>query len=131
MATDGLVALVEDGARLENGLGIAEEGLDHPQLLVPERDIGGIQLGVGAEDPLPVEAGLLLHLRLIDREPAPTRKVTPVALVADERLGSSLERFTERPEDGFAVGLVLGSLIVVQADDVAVVVHPHLLDLER
>ena len=82
MAADGLVALVVDGAGLEQALDGPEEGLHRPELLVLEGYFGGGQIRVGEQDPLAVVALLLFHLLRIDGEAVPLRlEVLAVALV--------------------------------------------------
>ena len=55
--------------RLPTNLGSTpEDGLDRPQLLVFQRHIFWGKVRVGAEDPFPVEARILVDLLLVDDE---------------------------------------------------------------
>ena len=46
MATDGLIPLMEDRPRLQQGFNVSENSLHPPQLLVLEGYLGGIQVGM-------------------------------------------------------------------------------------
>jgi hypothetical protein len=58
MATDGFIPAVKHGPGLKNSLGIAEDPLDLPELLVLKGDFFGGQVRVGTQHPLAVVAGL-------------------------------------------------------------------------
>jgi hypothetical protein len=66
LAAYGGIPLVEDGPGVHHGLGGPEELLHQQQALVLHRHFGCGQLGVGAQDIFPVNAGLGLHLGLIE-----------------------------------------------------------------
>src|SRR5208337_3666826 len=70
VAHDRRVAPVIDRTSPQQRLARAEPRLDHPQPLVLEGHLGGIQLGVSPQHPLAVVAGILRDLGLVDPEAA-------------------------------------------------------------
>ena len=132
VAADRLVRAVVDRAGLEHRLHGAEDVLDHPQLLVGDGDVGSVEVEVGTQDPLAVEARLAGHLGGVDRDAAAGQlEVLAEAAVADQRAGALAQPVFQGGEDGGPVGGVLGRLVLVAADDVAAVLDADLLDLER
>ena len=66
MAADGGVGLVEDGAGIERIFGGAENLLDHPELLVAQGAVDGVQDGVGLQGSHAVEAFFVVGLVMVD-----------------------------------------------------------------
>lgn len=64
---DGFVRPVVDRARVEEGLHALEDIFDDPQVLVGERHVGRLLVGVVAQDPETVEPRIVLDLLLVDR----------------------------------------------------------------
>ena len=133
MAPDRLVTLVLDRAGLEQRLARPEPVLHRPEPLVLQRHLGGVQLGVGAEHPLAVVAGVLGDLRLIDPEAGgvTAAELTAVALVADQRLVPAAESLPQRRHDRLPIGGILAGLALVEPDHVAAAIDPDFLDLQR
>ena len=69
MSTDGIVALMEDGASLQHGLHVLENTFDLPKLLVFERNLVGGKLRIRAQDPLATKARFGFHFFIINRGP--------------------------------------------------------------
>jgi hypothetical protein len=68
VGADAVFEPVEDGARLEGGLQVAEGALGLAQVLVAERDLLGGQVGVGGgEQVLAVQALLGGDLQPVDQ----------------------------------------------------------------
>ena len=110
MAADGLVELVEDGPRGEQGFCCFEGLLDGPELLVAKQCLHWIEIGVGAQHEDAVEPGILLHPGFVDGKAvfAHSFQVTAIARVADQRLGPALQCASQTLDDGFAIGRILG-----------------------
>ena len=98
VAPDRLVAPVEDRTGLQQRLTRPEPLLHHPEPLVLQRHLGGVQVGVRPQHPLAVVAGILGDLRLIDRKAGgvATAEVAAVALVADQRCSRSAATIAPR-----------------------------------
>ena len=71
VASDGLISLVENRPRIEDGLHIPEDLLDLPELLVLEGHLLGGKIGVGLEHPLSVKALLFFDLLFVERDGIP------------------------------------------------------------
>jgi hypothetical protein len=106
--------------------------LHHPEPFVLQRHLSRIEIGVGAEHPLAVRAGVLGDLRFIDLEVrgATAAEVTAIALVAHQRLVPRVELLAQRRHDRLPISGILACLVLVEADHVATLVHPHLLDFQ-
>src|SRR5271157_5077609 len=72
-------------------------------------------------------------LRLVDLAVIRARgaEVAVVPLLADQRLLPGAELLPQRRYDRLPIGGILARLVVVEADDVAAALDPHLLDLQR
>ena len=87
MAADSVIALVEDGSCLEQRFRRAEDLFHHPKLLVLQRNLGGGEIGVGAQHPLAIVTSFVAYFLFIDREAlALGLEILAIALVADEGL---------------------------------------------
>src|ERR1039458_2966693 len=127
----GFIALMVNGSCLKNGFHVPECVLHHPELFVFQGYVLGIEGGVGPEDPYAVKASFLLELLHVDGNASALHlDESAVALVADHALGTALDFFLERFDDGLPVLRILSRLLGVEAYDVAPVLHPYLFDLQ-
>jgi hypothetical protein len=129
VAFDGGVPLIEDGPGVHQRFGGPEKLLHQQQSLVLNRDLGGRQVGVGAQDIFPVESGrsfglIEAHSVFSDlQEP-------PETLVVYQALGALVQLVFQRRDSSLPVGRVLGHLLGVVADYVTLPLNPDLLDPE-
>ena len=132
VATDGLIALVKNGSGVEQGFRGTKELLDHPQLFVLKRHLGGVQVGIGAQHPLAIIARLGFYSFLIhDKTVALCFEVLAVAFVTDQGFVTVFEPRAQRRDNGRPVaGLLLG-LVFIEADHIATAVELYFLDLQR
>ena len=83
---------MEDGARVEQGLGSPEDVFDHPEVFIFQHDLCGGERGVGAQCPHFVNLFLLLCLFVVDGEGTLAGlEIAPVSLVGDQALGTAAE----------------------------------------
>jgi hypothetical protein len=81
-----------DRPRIQKRLDGPEEPLYREQPLVLQRYLRSREISVGAQHELAVEARILPHLLLVDgHRLTGDLQVTPVSLVADQRLRSGME----------------------------------------
>ena len=132
MAHDRRITMVIDRTSPQQRLVRAEPRLDHPQPLVLEGHLGGIQLGVRPQHPLAVVAGILGDLGLVDPEASRPglAHVPPIALVADQRLVPLPQLLPQRSHDRLSIGRVLAGLVLVATDDVPPALDVDLLDIQ-
>ncbi len=103
-----------------------------PEFFVLERHGLGGKLCVRLEHPFAVEPGIFLDLGHINGHAFPLHlEVLPVALVSNQAFGSLLELFFQGFYDRFPIESLFSRLAGVNADDAAVVSHPHLFYFER
>lgn len=87
---------------------------------------------IGPEAPLAVESLLFEDFLPVDGNAIPVnREILPVALVAHQRLGIAPDLLLQGFEDGLAAGGILAGLTLIEADDVAALPDPDLLDFQR
>src|SRR5829696_6742037 len=100
---------MEDRARVETGLGGAEESLNGEKLAIAQHRLKRRNPGIGAQDKEAVIARLLGNLADVDLEGllGGRAQVPAIGGVADQRLVAPLELLIERGHDRLAGGGVL------------------------
>src|SRR5215210_7029906 len=121
MPPDRRVRGVENRARVEAGLGGAEESLNTEKLAIAQHRLKRRNPGVGAQDEEAIIARFLGDLADVNLEGLlrGRAQVSAIGGVADERLVAPLELLIERRNDRGAVGGVLLRLGLVAGCDVA------------
>jgi hypothetical protein len=132
MTTDRAIALMKHRAGLKKRLGISEDLLDQPEILVLQGHLRRRKLGVGGEHPLAVKTLLLFDFIIVDGKSSVFRLETaPVAAVSNEPFGALSELFFKGSQDGLAIRFILARLFGIEAKDVAPAVYRNLSDLQR
>src|SRR6202047_4637991 len=120
VAANGHVAAVVDWASGKNGLGLAEQLLDPPEVAIAQHDLKRGELGVGAQHIEPVKARVFGDPRLVDGEMLGRDglEIAAETAVADERLVALGELGAQPVEDGTALLGIAPRLGEIATDDV-------------
>src|ERR1700678_155736 len=133
MAPNGIISLVKDRARADNGFGGSENVFHDPSLAIAQCNHERRDPGIGADDIDAVELGRGGDALGIDGEVAIAFGLEEAAkaFVADHGLVALPQGLVQSGEGRGAGGGIVAGFSLVVADDVAATMHVALAGLDR